>query len=38
MGYDENNVFAKILLDEMPSHRVYEDDKNPCFYGHNAGS
>ena len=31
MGYDENNVFAKILLDEMPSHRVYEDDKTLAF-------
>ena len=31
MSYDENNVFAKILLDEMPSHRVYEDDKTLAF-------
>jgi histidine triad (HIT) family protein len=26
MGYDTNNVFAKILRSELPSHRVYEDD------------
>ena len=31
MGYDENNVFAKILLEEMPAHRVYEDDKTLAF-------
>ena len=31
MAYDENNVFAKILLEEMPSHRVYEDDKTLAF-------
>ena len=31
MVYDENNVFAKILLGEMPSHRVYEDDKTLAF-------
>ena len=31
MGYDENNVFAKILLEEMPCHRVYEDDKTLAF-------
>lgn len=24
--YDNNNVFAKILRGEIPSHRVYEDD------------
>ena len=24
--YDPNNIFAKILRDEIPSHRVYEDD------------
>lgn len=26
MSYDNNNVFAKILRDELPSVRVYEDD------------
>jgi histidine triad (HIT) family protein len=25
--YDSNNVFAKILRGEMPSHKVYEDEK-----------
>ncbi|TIL38168.1 HIT family protein [Mesorhizobium sp.] len=24
--YDSNNIFAKILRGEIPSHRVYEDD------------
>ena len=31
MGYDKNNVFAKILLGEMPAHKVYEDDKTLAF-------
>ena len=31
MGYDNNNVFAKILRDEMPSHRVYEDEQTLAF-------
>lgn len=26
MSYDNNNIFAKILRDELPSVRVYEDD------------
>jgi len=25
--YDEQNIFAKILRGEIPSHKVYEDDK-----------
>ena len=25
-GYDDGNIFAKILRGEIPSHRVYEDD------------
>lgn len=25
--YDKDNVFAKILRGELPSHKVYEDDK-----------
>lgn len=29
--YDPNNVFAKILRDEMPSIRVYEDDMTLAF-------
>jgi len=26
MSYDPNNIFAKIMRDEIPSVRVYEDD------------
>ena len=26
MAYDPNNIFAKILRGEVPSHKVYEDD------------
>lgn len=29
--YDSNNVFAKILRDEMPSIRLYEDDHTLAF-------
>ena len=29
--YDPNNIFAKILRGEMPSHRVYEDDEVVAF-------
>ncbi|MAS15136.1 MAG: HIT family protein [Nitratireductor sp.] len=25
--YDKNNVFAKILRGELPSHKLYEDDE-----------
>jgi histidine triad (HIT) family protein len=31
MTYDTNNVFAKILRGEIPSHRVYEDDDAIVF-------
>lgn len=27
MTYDPNNVFAKILRGEIPSHKVYEDER-----------
>ncbi|MEP1934866.1 MAG: HIT family protein [Roseibium sp.] len=27
IAYDDQNVFAKILRGELPSHNVYEDDK-----------
>jgi histidine triad (HIT) family protein len=27
LSYDNNNVFAKILRDELPSERVYEDEQ-----------
>lgn len=30
-GYDDNNIFAKILRGEIPSHRVYEDDNVIAF-------
>ncbi len=26
-SYDPNNVFAKILRGELPSHKVFEDDR-----------
>ena len=31
MAYDSNNVFARILRDEVPSDRVYEDDQFIAF-------
>lgn len=30
-SYDTNNIFAKILRGEIPSHRVYEDDATVAF-------
>lgn len=30
-SYDDNNIFAKILRGEIPSHRVYEDDHTVAF-------
>ena len=30
--YDDQNVFAKILRDEIPSRRVYEDDWAVAFH------
>jgi histidine triad (HIT) family protein len=30
-SYDPNNVFAKILRGELPSHKVYEDEKAFAF-------
>lgn len=29
--YDGNNIFAKILKGEIPSHRIYEDDATLAF-------
>jgi len=29
--YDPNNIFAKILRGELPSYKVYEDDKALAF-------
>ncbi|NLS06826.1 HIT family protein [Rhizobium sp. P32RR-XVIII] len=30
-AYDDNNIFAKILRGEIPSHRVYEDEHTVAF-------
>jgi histidine triad (HIT) family protein len=30
-AYDPTNVFAKILNGELPSHKVYEDDRTLAF-------
>jgi histidine triad (HIT) family protein len=30
-NYDSNNIFAKILRGELPSYKVYEDDKALAF-------
>ena len=30
-GYDNDNVFAKILRGELPCHKVYEDEKTFAF-------
>jgi histidine triad (HIT) family protein len=30
-GYDDSNVFAKILRGEIPSHRIYEDEQVVAF-------
>jgi len=30
-AYDPNNVFAKILRGELPSHKVYEDERAFAF-------
>ena len=31
MSYDTNNIFAKILRDEIPCFKVYEDDYTLAF-------
>jgi histidine triad (HIT) family protein len=31
MSYDPNNIFARILRGEIPSVKVYEDDKTLAF-------
>ena len=31
MAYDSNNIFAKILRGEIPSVKVFEDDKTLAF-------
>ncbi len=32
LPYDDQNIFAKILRDEIPSRRVYEDDYAVAFH------
>ena len=32
LPYDPNNIFARILRDEIPSKRVYEDDHAIAFH------
>ncbi len=34
--YDDDNIFARILRDEIPSRRVYEDDYAVAFHDINA--
>ncbi|WP_227429301.1 HIT family protein [Psychrobacter sp. I-STPA6b] len=29
--YDDNNIFAKMLRNEIPCHKVYEDEKTLAF-------
>ena len=31
MNYDNNNIFAKILRGEIPSHKIYEDEHTLAF-------
>jgi histidine triad (HIT) family protein len=31
MTYDPNNIFAKILRSEIPSHKIYEDEHTMAF-------
>ena len=31
MAYDPNNVFAKMLRGEIPSHKIYEDEDTLAF-------
>ena len=32
MSYNENNIFAKILRNEIPCNKIYEDDYVLSFY------
>ena len=32
MSYDDNNIFAKILRDEIPCKKIYEDNYVLSFY------
>lgn len=31
MTYDPNNIFAKVLRGEIPSHKIYEDEHTLAF-------
>lgn len=31
MSYDNDNIFAKILRNELPAHKVYEDEHTLAF-------
>ena len=31
MTYDNNNIFAKILREEIPCKKVYENELRACF-------
>ena len=31
MAYDRNNIFAKVLRGELPSHKIYEDEDTLAF-------
>jgi histidine triad (HIT) family protein len=31
MTYDPNNIFAKVLRGELPSHKIYEDEHTLAF-------
>ena len=31
MGYDPDNIFAKILRGEIPCHKIYEDENTLAF-------
>jgi histidine triad (HIT) family protein len=32
MSYDDNNIFAKILIGEIPCNKIYEDEFVLSFY------
>jgi diadenosine tetraphosphate (Ap4A) HIT family hydrolase len=38
MGYDESNIFARILRGEVPCKKVYEDDYALAFHDINPAS
>ena len=38
MSYNKDNVFAKILRNEIPSKKVFENDDLLCFYDQNPVS